>query len=91
MIWWLFLPCAYFLFCVALMRFFRWANSCDEQTDKQNFKVTKIKGFARDVVNALNDEAEDGSCPVSRMLDAAIEHALDQGSENVDYDDETES
>lgn len=32
-IWWLFLPCAYFLFCVALMKVLEWAEGYDEILD----------------------------------------------------------
>lgn len=28
-IWWIFLPCAYLLFCIAVMRFLKWANEDD--------------------------------------------------------------
>jgi len=56
----------------------------DGATDTQTIKVTNIAGFAKDVANALNDEDEDGSTPVTRLLDAAILHAIEQGSEHVE-------
>lgn len=52
--------------------------------DRQTFKVTNIAEFAKEVASALNDEGEDGSTPVTRMLDAAILHAIEQGSEHVE-------
>jgi hypothetical protein len=52
--------------------------------DNQTIKVTNIAGFAKDVLNALNDEGEDGSTPITRMLDKAIEHAIEMGSEHVE-------
>lgn len=61
-------------------------NYWDAENDKQTFKVLDYAGFADDVVNALNDEGEDGSTPVTRLLDAAIAHALEQGSEHVDFE-----
>jgi hypothetical protein len=56
----------------------------DAENDKQTIKVTDIAGFVRDVAAALNDEGEDGSTPITRMLDAAILHAIEQGSEHVE-------
>jgi hypothetical protein len=32
-LWWLFLPCAYFLFCVVLMKILWWASDHDETLD----------------------------------------------------------
>lgn len=62
----------------------------DAENDKQRFKVTDIAGFAKDVANALNDEGEDGSTPVTRLLDAAILQAIEQGSEHVEFEEDSE-
>lgn len=32
-LWWLFLPCAYLLFYIALTRFLKWASGPDETLD----------------------------------------------------------
>lgn len=56
------------------------------QTDKVALVVGDPDVFAKDVLGWLIEEAEDGSNPVSRLLDEAIEEAVNQGSEGVDYD-----
>lgn len=55
-------------------------------TDKCALVVNDPKQFAEDVLAALEDEAEDGSTPISRTLDAAILHAVEQGSEGIDLE-----
>jgi hypothetical protein len=46
-------------------------------------KVTDRKEWARSVVAALDREEEDGSTPVTRMLDDAYYNAADQGEEGI--------
>ena len=58
------------------------ADRLDPELDDKRFRVTDAKGFALDVKHELLDEAEDGSNLVHRMLDAAIEQAVNQGSEH---------
>lgn len=55
-------------------------------TDVPNIKVTDAAKFAREVVRAVNDEGEDGSTRLTRMLDDAIRHAVEQGCEGVDHE-----
>lgn len=55
-------------------------------TDVPNIKVTDSAVFAREVVRAINDEGEDGSTRLTRMLDDAIRHAVEQGCEGVDHE-----
>lgn len=55
------------------------------QTDKSGLVVSNADEFASEVVYALNDEGEDGSTPVSRLLDAAIRQAVECGCEGLDY------
>lgn len=50
---------------------------------KPDVKIA-ARDFANDVVDALKEEAEDGSTLVHRMLDAACEVAVEQGSEHFD-------
>lgn len=47
-------------------------------------KITDESLFAKSVTHALNAEEEDGSTPITRMLDAAFEHVCEQGDEGVD-------
>ena len=56
------------------------------ETDKFALVVSDAARFAKDVRCALLDEEEDGSTPMSRMLDAAIKSAVEYGSEGLDYD-----
>jgi len=51
-----------------------------------NIRIIDVDEFARDVVAAINDESEDGSTLLSRMLDAAIAQAVESGCLGVDYD-----
>jgi len=39
--------------------------------------------FAKEVATALKEEAEDGTTPVTVLLDAAMDRALDNGAEGV--------
>lgn len=49
----------------------------------QAWKVVDNLGWARDVSNELNREKEDGSSPLTNLLDAAFVSALDDGSLSV--------
>lgn len=61
----------------------------DEETGKPGmtrpdtlFKITDAAGFAREVADALTDEAEDGSSLLSRVLDDAAQKAIEYGAEH---------
>lgn len=45
--------------------------------------ITNEEAFAESIRRALNREAEDGSTPITRMLDAATVHAAEQGEDGV--------
>lgn len=47
-------------------------------------KITDEAVFARSVAYALNAEEEDGSTPITRMLDKAFEHVGEQGEDGVE-------
>lgn len=47
-------------------------------------KITDETVFARSVANALNREEEDGSTPITRMLDEATEWVSEQGEEGIE-------
>jgi hypothetical protein len=53
--------------------------------DVPNIKITDVQEFALAVAEAINDEAEDGSTLLTRMLDAAIAKAVEDGCEGVDH------
>ena len=60
-------------------------NPYNESTGRfeQAWRITDKVQFAKDVRIALLDEAEDGSTPVTRILDAAFLAAIGNGSEGV--------
>jgi len=58
----------------------------ESDTDVPNIKITDDAKFAREVVNAINDEEEDGSTRLTRMLDEVIKYAVEQGCEGVDHE-----
>lgn len=47
-------------------------------------KITDETMFATSVANALNREEEDGSTPITRMLDEATEWVIEQGEEGIE-------
>lgn len=55
---------------------------CEE--DGVPLKITDEALFARSVTHALNREEEDGSTPITRMLDDAFEWASEQGEDGIE-------
>lgn len=51
-------------------------------------KVTNLNRFVEEVVDALNNEREDGSTFITDALDKAIVEAIESGAEGVKYRDE---
>ena len=47
-------------------------------------KITDEVVFAESVARALNREEEDGSTPITRMLDEATEWVSEQGEEGIE-------
>lgn len=47
------------------------------------YKISNKIGFAKDIVNELLNEEEDGTTLVHRMFDEAANNAIENGSENV--------
>ncbi len=47
--------------------------------------VTDVSDFARDVMRALNREAEDGTTLVHELFDKALAAAIDDGSTACEY------
>jgi hypothetical protein len=60
----------------------------DETADERvpTLKIIDLETLAKDVVLAINAEAEDGSTPLIRMFDAAIVEAVESGTEGIDPD-----
>jgi hypothetical protein len=54
--------------------------------DQPYIKIEDINVFMDEVVNAINDEREDGSTLLTDMLDAAIKSAVENGCEGIDHD-----
>jgi len=51
--------------------------------DQQTVGIENSEVWMRSVVSALNAEGEDGSTRVTRVLDEAIQFAVEQGYEGV--------
>lgn len=47
-------------------------------------KVTDVVAFAKDLSHALNDEDEEGTTPIHRLFDHAIEAAFESGADGVE-------
>lgn len=56
----------------------------NEKEDKP--RITDEAGFARDILEQLTREEEDGTTPVHRMFDAAAARAIEYGSANVELE-----
>lgn len=48
------------------------------------WKLTDTEAFARDLVHELNREEEDGTTPIHRLFDKAIDDAVDQGADGIE-------
>jgi hypothetical protein len=62
--------------------------------DDSRLRVTNPAAFAKEVVHALLDEEEDGSSPLTNLLDAAYQAVVDDGGEGFwtpDFDAEPDS
>ncbi len=63
-----------------------WDEDIHGASEGPYLKITDEAEFAHDVMCALQHEEEDGSGPLSDLLDEACERAKDDGSLAVDYD-----
>lgn len=65
-----------------------WANPYDEVRYDyiRTFAIADPKAFAKDVVNAMEREREDGSTPLTDFIDTMTEAALDDGSMACEYE-----
>lgn len=55
--------------------------------DVPHAKITDHAAFARQVVTALNSEAEDGTTPVHKLLDDVAATFLENGADGIDFGD----
>jgi hypothetical protein len=44
-------------------------------------RITDLPAFAREVVDRLNDFDDSNDCPITEMLDNAMEHVIENGSD----------
>ena len=58
-------------------------NWDEKLTDYLEPIVTHTAALAKDVLDALCDEKEDGSTLVHEMFDKAFDHAIDQGADGI--------
>jgi formaldehyde-activating enzyme involved in methanogenesis len=52
--------------------------------DGTKLAITNAVDFMTSVAKCLNEESEDGSTPITRMFDRAIEQVVDDGEPGVD-------
>jgi hypothetical protein len=50
----------------------------------KRYQVTNPEGFAVEIAHELNNEDEEGSTPIHKLFDAAINEALNQGAQYAD-------
>ncbi len=62
-------------------------HSYDQKSGEyiRGFAITDAATFAKDVTVELEREAEDGSTPLSKLLDEVGQSAIDEGSTGVHY------
>ncbi len=61
-----------------------WANRWNDKDYVRTFAITDPTQFAKDIVRAMKDEAEDGATPLSDFLDKVTQDAVEDGSEAVE-------
>lgn len=68
------------------LQYAEWANPWNEveQNYTPAFRVVDPPELAADVLNAMRDEAEDGSTPLTRFLDRMMQEAIENGSLSVE-------
>ena len=57
--------------------------------DGKPITITDEMVFAKSVCGALNSEDEDGSTPITRLLDAAFEHVVEQGEDGIEFKEQS--
>lgn len=64
--------------------FEHWPDAPRDAEGDPLYRVTDAATFAKGVARYLNDESEDGTTRIHRMLDDAMNEALEQGEEGVE-------
>lgn len=54
------------------------------QSEIYDFKIVDNNGFSNNIINELLSEEEDGTTLVHRMLDEAVNNAIENGSEYIE-------
>lgn len=54
-----------------------------DEYDRSRFKVTERDVFAKEIVSALLSEEEDGSTPLTNLIDKATMDAIEDGCQGV--------
>lgn len=57
---------------------------CDLGYIHGDWRVTNPEVFAKEMVRALNDEDEQGTTPIHRLLDEATNEAIESGAEGIE-------
>lgn len=50
----------------------------------KRYRILDAEGAAKEICAALNDGDEEGTTPIHRLFDAAINEALNQGAQFID-------
>lgn len=58
-----------------------------EYESGQRYRITSVLGFAEDVARELNREEENGATPLTDLLDAAMDRAIECGSQFVEVEE----
>lgn len=66
------------------------SGACASDALADLYKVSDAAAFAVAVVDALNEEAEDGTTRVHAMFDSAFDQAIEHGAQGVEVVDEDE-
>jgi hypothetical protein len=60
-------------------------NASEGRATEPAARITDVDEWAKDISRAIQRESEDGSTPLSDLLDDAAQHALDAGSIAVEH------
>ena len=70
-------------------RLYVWDDATGDY-DESRFKVTDTAVFAKEIVHALTDEAEDGSSRLTKLIDEAVMAAIEDGCDGVEIAEDGE-
>lgn len=64
------------------------AHACEfghPENQADEFRIVDKDEFAKDILNEITREEEDGTTPLHRLFDAATLEAIDQGSLGIEF------